>query len=338
MQRFIEIILGLDKGFLSRQGDLSVQFNPRWPLQDLVGAVTWNLVLAILAGLMVVYVYRREGRSRTARIILGVIRATLLAFVIAMLNRPVLNLSQSRTEPSVLAIAMDDSVSMQVKDGQGAEGATRMAAMLDLLNGENKKLVKDLAKQHELKFYKFDRDARLLPLNNKGEPHALPGSDTAPPTTGPTADAANPLDKMEPTGQSTQILSSLRTVLENLQGQRLAGVVLLTDGRDTPIESLAEMLAAVKNFGVKIYPVAIGSDKIPQNLVIDSINVQDAAFVKDIVSVKAMVRGMGYPAGHQATVILRTKQGKPLLKGDGQPAKETITLNGEAVEEVEVTF
>ncbi len=339
MQRFIEIILGLDKGFLNRPGELTVQFNPRWPLQDLVGASTWNFILGVLAALLVVYVYRREGRSRSARVILGVIRASLLAFVIAMLNRPVLNLSQSRTEPSVLAIAMDDSVSMQVKDGQGAEGATRMTAMLDLLNGENKKLVKDLAKQHELKFYKFDRDARLLPLNNKGEPQQLPGTDVSPPTTGPTATAIdNPLEKMEPTGQSTQILSSLRTVLENLQGQRLAGVVLLTDGRDTPIESLAEMLAAVKNFGVKIYPVAVGSDKVPQNLVVESINVQDAAFVKDIVSVKANIRGMGYPAGHQASVILRTKQGKALLRGDGQPARETITLNGEAVQEIELTF
>src|SRR3954469_5162060 len=156
MQRFIEIILGLDKGFLSRPGELQVQFNPRWPLQDKVGAATWNFILGLLAALLVIYVYRREGRARSARVVLGLIRAALLAFVIAMLNRPVLNLSQSRTEPSVLAIAMDDSVSMQVKDGQGAEGATRMQAMLDLLNGDNKKLVKDLSKQHELKFYKFD--------------------------------------------------------------------------------------------------------------------------------------------------------------------------------------
>src|SRR3954462_1364680 len=221
MQRFIEIILGLDKGFLSRPGELQVQFNPRWPLQDLVGAATWNFILGLLAAGLVVYVYRREGGSRSARVILGLIRASLLAFVIAMLNRPILNLSQSRTEPSVLAIAMDDSVSMQVKDGQGLEGVgtTRMQAMLDLLNGENKKLIKDLARQHELKFYKFDRDARLLPLNNKGEPQQLPGNEAAPPTTGPSASAPeNPLEKMEPTGQSTQILSSLRTVLENLQG------------------------------------------------------------------------------------------------------------------------
>src|SRR6267142_3656349 len=188
MQRFIEIILGLDKGFLNRPGDLTVQFNPRWPLQDVVGAGTWNFILAVLAALLVVYVYRREGRARSARVILGIIRATLLAFVIAMLNRPVLNLSQSRTEPSVLAIAMDDSVSMQVKDGQGPEGAniSRMQAMLDLLNGENKKLVKDLARQHELKFYKFDRDARVLPLSNKGEPQPLTGAEIVPPTTSPS--------------------------------------------------------------------------------------------------------------------------------------------------------
>jgi uncharacterized membrane protein len=342
MQRFIEIILGLDKGFLGRDGDLSVQFNPRWPFQDAVGAVTWNLMFGILAGLLIIYVYRREGRSRTARIFLGLIRATLMAFVIAMLNRPVMNLSQSRTEPSVLAIAMDDSVSMQVKDGQGGaegQGVTRMQSMLELLNAQDKKLIKDLARQHELKFYKFNRDARLLPLNSKGEPQELPGAEASPPTTAPTAAAPqSPLETMQPTGQSTQILASMRTVLENLQGQRLAGVVLLTDGRNTPIESLAEVLAAVKNFGVKVYPVAIGSDKIPQNLIIESINVQDAAFVKDIVSVKVMMRGMGYPAGHQANIVLKTKQGKQLIRGDGRPSQEMITLAGDAVQEVELTF
>src|SRR5688572_10814992 len=219
MQRLIEIILGLDKGFLSREGDLSVQFNPRWPFQEVVGAVTWNLLLGILAAALIIYVYRREGRSRSARIILGVLRATLVAFVIAMLNRPVMNLSQSRTEASVLAIAMDDSVSMQVKDGMGGtegQGITRMQSMIELLNGQDKKLIKDLARQHELKFYKFNRDARLLPLNGKGEPQEISGAEpVVAPTTAPVAGTnPSPLESMQPTGQSTQILASLRTVLE----------------------------------------------------------------------------------------------------------------------------
>src|SRR5258705_4958710 len=152
MQRFIEIILGLDKGFLGRPGDLSVQFNPRWPLQDWVGAVTWNLILGILAGLLVVYVYRREGRSRPARVILGIIRAALLAFVIAMLNRPVLTLGQNRTEPSVLAILVDDSVSMRLRDtGDANDPASRLQTVQNLLSPTNAKLLGDLSKLHQIR-------------------------------------------------------------------------------------------------------------------------------------------------------------------------------------------
>src|SRR5437763_13198614 len=106
MQRFWEILLGLDRGFLSRQGEFGVHFNPHWPGQAAVGAGLWNFVLAVLALALVVYVYRREGRSRPVRITLGIIRGTLLAFLIALLNRPVLSLGQSRTEASVLPIIL----------------------------------------------------------------------------------------------------------------------------------------------------------------------------------------------------------------------------------------
>src|SRR5687768_2815378 len=100
MQRLLEIILGLDKGFLSREGVRHLDFNPKWPFQETLGAATWNVVLIALAAFLVWHVYRREGRSRFARILLGTFRAALLAFVIMMLNRPVLTLTQSRNEPS----------------------------------------------------------------------------------------------------------------------------------------------------------------------------------------------------------------------------------------------
>src|SRR5687767_8231162 len=123
MNRFFEFIFGLEKGFLSRDGELSLQFNPAWPGQEYVGAVTWNILLAVLAALLVWYVYKREGRSRPVRITLGVMRGVLLAFLLVLLNRPVLTLGQSRTEPSVLAIMVDDSVSMRVRDAGALNGA-----------------------------------------------------------------------------------------------------------------------------------------------------------------------------------------------------------------------
>src|SRR4051812_8019466 len=116
MNRFLEIILGLNRGFLSRDGDLSLTFDPAWPGQKVLGAASWNIVLILLALALVVFVYRREGRGRTARITLGVVRAAVLGLIIALLNRPVLTLGQSYKEPSVLAVLIDDSLSMRIRD------------------------------------------------------------------------------------------------------------------------------------------------------------------------------------------------------------------------------
>src|SRR3954453_1303336 len=153
MQRLLEILLGLEKGFLSQKGDFSLNFNPQWPAQAITGAAMWNVLLGIAALVLVIWVYRRDGRSRPVRVSLGIIRATLLAFVIALLNRPVLSLGQNRTEPSVLAVLIDDSVSMRLRDaGDPKDPSSRIKSVQDLLSAPNAKLLSDLTKQHDVRF------------------------------------------------------------------------------------------------------------------------------------------------------------------------------------------
>ena len=143
MKRLLEWIFGLDRGFLNQEGDLSIQFHPRWPGQEAldyffskigfgaIGATVWNLVLATLAVLLVVYVYRREGRSRGARVSLAAIRLLILAFVLALLNMPVFTIGQSRTEPSVLAFLVDDSVSIAaIKADSGNDWSWALMAIV----------------------------------------------------------------------------------------------------------------------------------------------------------------------------------------------------------------
>ena len=48
------------------------------------------MLLALIALGLILYVYSRDGRSKPARILLGCIRALLVAFVLVLLNRPVL--------------------------------------------------------------------------------------------------------------------------------------------------------------------------------------------------------------------------------------------------------
>src|SRR5450432_934363 len=110
MHRLLEILFGLDKGFLSKEGDLSVSFDPSWPWQDTVGAGMWNFLLIAGGIALIVYVYKREGRTRNVRITLGIIRGVLLALVIGLLNHPRLVMSESRTEASILPILVDDSI------------------------------------------------------------------------------------------------------------------------------------------------------------------------------------------------------------------------------------
>jgi uncharacterized membrane protein len=315
MQRLLEIILGLERGFLSREGEFSMQFNPAWPGQAYVGAVTWNVVLITLAILLVWYVYRREGRSRAVRITLGVVRGLLLALLLVLLNRPVLTLGQSRTEPSVLAIMVDDSISMRVRDaGNGPDGKplSRLEAVEQLLSPGDKSLIADLGKVHQIRLFRFDRDKESI-------------------------DAAA-LAKLAPEGQNTQLLSAVRSVLSDLQGQRLAGVVVLTDGRETPARPIAEGIAALKEFGVKVYPVAVGSDKAPTNIDVQSVIVQDSAFKDDIVNVKATIRGTGYEPGHVVSIVLKDKKTGKMLPSPEGKLEQRVTLADDQPVEVELQF
>jgi uncharacterized membrane protein len=316
MQRLLEIIFGLQPGFLSRDGEFTLQFHPQWPWQETVGAGAWNFLLAAAAIALVVYVYRREGRSRGARIGLGIIRGLLLAFVIALLNRPVLTLGQSRTEPSVLAVMIDDSISMRVRDGGGKDqSASRLDAAIDLLSGADQKLLNDLRKQHIVRLYRFSRDANPLA------------------TTQPSVSLH---DELKAEGQHTQVLRSVRTVLDDLQGQRLAGVVVLTDGRETPTTPIAEALAPIKDYNVKVYPVAVGSDQPPQNVEIQAVNVQDSAFKGDLVNVRATIRGTGYPAGQTITLQVKDKKTGKLMTAPGLAGETKVTLGDDKTMEVEL--
>lgn len=322
MQRFWEFIFGLRPGFLSEEGQFSLRFNPRWPWQDVLGAGLWNVLLIAAAVALVIYVYRREGRPRAARILLGSVRLTLLILLIAMLNRPSLMLSQSRIEPSVVAVMIDDSISMRVRDTESdTQPLTRLEHVIQVLSDGDQALLRQLDAEHQLRLYRFNAEAQPI--------GAMQSVDDALPL----------LSDLAPDGRQTQVVRSLRTVLEDLQGQRLAGVVLLTDGRETPTHARAEELQAVKDFGVRVFPVAVGSDEAPRNIAVTAVNVQDTAFKDDIVSVMATVRATGFPDGYGINLSLRDQATGEVLGGvDGRLAGRTIPVDSDEPFDVELIF
>jgi uncharacterized membrane protein len=325
MNRFLEIILGLDKGFLSRQGEWSLQFNPAWPYGP---AGFYNFFLAVLGLALVIYVYRREGKSPRARTCLAILRSLLILLVILLLNRPVLVLEQDRKEPSVVAVLVDDTMSMSVPDVALAKDrppVARLAAAKDLLTGDGASLLHELNKVHDLEIYRFGLDAQpVASITSQAD----------------IAEAARRIGTIDASANGTQVVQSVQTVLEENQGRRLAGVVILTDGKDVPLRERPETITDMRGrFSVPIYAVPIGLDQPPKSLTVLKPDYEASAFIDDYTVVRFAVRGTGFEPNHQVKVTLETKKDhKPILDERGQPISTMVTLNGNGDVPVELSF
>jgi uncharacterized membrane protein len=352
MRHVLEIILGLPAGFLSRQGHLTLQFNPTWPLQQYVGgAGVWNFILAVLALALVVSIYRREARTPKMQWLLGGLRAAILGLVLVLLNRPVLTLGQTRREPSVMAILIDDSLSMKVPDAASGDGKSsadgqskgRLDAVIDRFCDSEGELLRRLAAVHDVRIYDFSRGAKeIASIPGPGEAQ---GAATTRSSDAAVDQAVSALRQLKAQGNGTQVVASLTNVLQDLQGQRVAAVVVLTDGRETPSESPPEALAAVKSYGVNIVPVVVGSAKMPRNIAVQSVNFEPAAFVDDYTNLHVTVQASGYEPNHPLTLALlrqvtrgTEKMYVPLLDDAGNEIAKTVLAADDKPFQVDLQF
>lgn len=301
------------------------------------GPVAWNITLASAAALLIIDVYRREGRSHGARITLGLLRAALVGLVLLLLNRPFFQHVTTEVKPSVVAVLIDDSESMSVHDVNTnalTAGDTRLKAAVNLFTERNRELIRSLAKVHTLHFYKFDHTATEI--------GGLAGPDEVA-SASDRHQSADSLEKslaaLEAKGSSTQVIQSLLAALKQRRSDRLAGIVLLTDARDTPTPAAQEAYNELAAYHVKVYPVAVGSDKRPKNITMQSADVRETAFKGDIVNVKAIVRATGYEPGHSVKVRLTdARTNAPLIGPDLVPVEKTITVADSNPVTVELLF
>ncbi|MEM6312475.1 MAG: hypothetical protein AAF743_00190, partial [Planctomycetota bacterium] len=244
---------------------------------------------------------------QSTKLILGGLRLSLLLLLIALLNRPVLTLTQTRDEPSVVAVLVDESSSMSVRDvGDPIDPArpTRFAAANELLV----QLLPQLAETHEVSVYRFDSDAVIADVEQ--------------------------LAMAEPTGGATQVTPAVRSVERDLAGKNLAGVVVLSDFQDTPRAADAALLDQLRDAGVKVLPVPTGSPTPPANLDVVAVTAQETAFAGDIVNIAVSLRGDNLPPGTPVVLRLIDRATGVVQTGpDGKPATSTLSPDpGEPIE------
>jgi hypothetical protein len=139
----------------------------------------------------------------------------MIALVLFAILRPQIVFSKKLKQSSVLVVLSDKSKSMELRDMWN--GKSRWEAVNELLT-ESQGAISELAEEVDLRWYVFGRDVA------EGKPNQ----------TTPDAD-------------QTALGDALREVADRFKGQRLAGIVLLSDGANTagsPASAAARELTA----------------------------------------------------------------------------------------------
>ena len=299
-------------------------------LFELAGAPTgWGRVLGVaaLVGLCyaVVWLYRRErraGAGRGLRAALAVGRCAVLLGLAAVWVEPVIATYIVRSVSGRVAVVVDGSASMSVRDSDpvalpaaGADAApTRFEHVLARLTAGDGDWLRRLQERNELSLYVFGDDA--LPV-------ALPG------VVGESDSVLDALDSVRPTRAHTDIGRALATVLDDLGDSPIAGVVLISDGGVNRGTTVPEMVAQARRFKAPLYTVGIGSPREPPNLRITNVAAPGTVPPADPFEVRVELAAAGVASGEVEVELTAEPVGS--VEAAQRVASRRVTLGEDAL-------
>lgn len=289
----------------------------------------WGVLglLALLLATALAWAFRPGAAlAGPRRWVLLALRVLLSLLLFALLLRPSLVLHVEGAVRQTLALLLDSSASMNLRDPRpAAADATRATALLGrpappgawasraelgraALTNRAFDLLPRLARDFDLRAFRFDASLHEVPVAATNDPARFAAELTA----------AWPADVPR-----TSVGGGIREALERQRGRPLGGLVLFTDGQDNagPAPRAAADLA--REAGVPLYTVGLGLPA-PRDLILAALDAQDVAFARDEVAVRATVRAQGF-VGETARVVLSV---------DGSPVDErpvALSTNAETV-------
>ncbi|MCA9677402.1 MAG: hypothetical protein KC464_20425, partial [Myxococcales bacterium] len=246
----------------------------------------------------------RGSRPPWRRAALVTLRTAAAAIALVVFLQPAIELRQVAREPNRIAVLIDDSRSMALREQK--TGPTRSQRARDLLDASADTLAA-WREDHQLDFFSFSDVVAAI------EPGAV----------GKTGDAGN----------ATLIRKALETVRARYDGKDLAGVVLISDGAGTDPESLGGGDGASRDFlrslDTRVHTVWAARPGL-RDVAVSRVLADEFAFVRTVVRLEAEIRATGYgPKRIQVT-----------LSSDGHPLRQKwvdVPADGEATVAFEVT-
>ncbi|MBN2584653.1 MAG: hypothetical protein JXL80_16440 [Planctomycetes bacterium] len=305
MTRLLQWFLGIDRIRLGEGGRVVFDFLSAWP--------GWAVFLAVVITAVYVWsIYRRENPATppVARGLLMLLRCSLILLALGMIFEPALRLERDDQIRSTVAVMVDRSASMTVADWQTFEQETKLdvevptvaemlrrggvapardgeptrfelaraALALDVSEpGAVGNALKRLAAEQRIYLYVFDEAPQLVKRIDSADDVEA---------------ALSELAAVTPNGKRTMIPQSVEKVLEQLSGQTLTGLVLVTDGRDTVSADTRKIEETLGD--VPLVCVGLGSVTAPNDAELLRATAERRAFVNEELPVRVELRNTGY--------------------------------------------
>ena len=263
------------------------------------GIPLWLFFVSAISVICIVWVaYGATTRSLPSawRIGLTALRSSTLLLLCLLLLRPVVNKMELAEQETYLAVLVDNSQSMDIRDMP--EGVSRHEALQDFFSEETG-ILDDLKEDFQTRIFSFDRSAKRI----------------------------SNLKELEQAGEETSIGGALNDVAMQLGGLPLAGVVLISDGNDN---SGIDPVIAARNLGAKgipVFSIGIGEEVSPKDIGLVEVRAAQTVLENSVFRVQIDLRQTGFD-GESADIIIRDN-GEPV-------ASKSVTLASAGIQQLEI--
>ena len=233
-------------------------------------SVATFVIIALLIAIPVslTYLWVSAESTRRDRILMATSRVALLALLGFCLMRPSLSVSSLVEQRGYVAVLVDDSRSMSVKD----DGKRTRADAAREWVGVDADVRKRLEDRFRVRYYRFAENV----------------------------EQASP-DSLRQTGGTTDIGGALSHVAQDMAGLPLAGVLVISDGADNSQRDLSESLLPLRASGVPVFSAAVGSEAVQQDVQVSRVSLPQSVLKDATVLADVELRYSGY-AGQKVRV------------------------------------
>jgi uncharacterized membrane protein len=264
----------------------------------------WVLVLSILAcasamGWMIWLGSKRWPKSvtRARSLLLWALQSATVAVLLLLLWQPAISVTALRPQQNIVAVVVDDSNSMSVKDS--GSSANREQQALDLLSS---RLLPELRKQYQVRIYRLDSSLKR----------------------------ARELGQIHPTGSATELGAGLRQLADEAATLPVGSVVLLSDGADNSGGIDADTMAELRRRRLPVNTVGFGKETLSHDVEIDSIDLPNSALQDSRLQAVVGIRQNGF-GGRQATIVVNSGgnmvASRDVTLADGGRQSETVEFD-----------